>query len=251
METSFKLIASLALAGVLSFSAVQAETVADSVASPAAVMMIPYNPMMHLSDSDNDIADGSGMNVGEMRQALRADLIKALNKSFAEIHDVKVPARSFVTDANNDIDLIYHSLYYDQQKTFTALFPQKYHRHDTTLYVSKTAKKPEKDEVFIHSGLRDKQLLSDLSEKYGANYFIFLNEIDIKTNYNDCINLALKIYNRDIKVHYSIYDVSGKLVYGDVATVHFPSSTNTVKDISAGTFPEIAKQILNSFNQAK
>jgi hypothetical protein len=212
--------------------------------------MIPYNPMMHLSDSDPDIAEGSGTDVGDMRRQMREELIRTMNMSFAEIHDVKIPERSFVTESNDEMELIYHSLYYDQQKTFPSLYPSRFAHHDTTLYVSKTAKKPEAEKLFIHSGLRDQLLLKDLSNKYGANYFIFLNEIDIKTNYNDCINLALKLYNRDIKVHYSIYDVSGKLVYGDVAVVHFPSNNNSVKTISSQTFPQIAKQVLLAFNAA-
>jgi hypothetical protein len=44
--------------------------------------------------------------------------------------------------------------------------------------------------------------------------------------------------------------VSGKLVYGDVAVVHFPSNNNSVKTISSQTFPQIAKQVLLAFNAA-
>lgn len=213
-----------------------------------AVLLIPYNPTMHLSDSDPALSDGSGMTVGEMRRLLREELVKALNRTFADVHDVKMPARSFVTESNSDIDQIYHSLYYDQQKTFPEIYPSRFKHFDTTLYVSKTAKKFEEDRLYIHSGLRDHQLLKDLSEKYNTNYFIFLNEVDIKSDYNDCINTALKVYRRDIKVHFSIYDVSGKPVYGDVAVVHISTGTNNVREISAQAFPGIARSILNAFN---
>lgn len=214
----------------------------------AAVLMIPYNPTMHLSDSDPDLSEGSGVNVGEMRRILREELLNSLNTVFKEIHDVKMPARNFVAESNSEIDLIYHSLYYDQQKTFPEIYPSRYKHFDTTLYVSKTAKKIVEDRLYIHSGIRDHHLLKDLSEKYGANYFIFLNEVDIKTDYNDHINTSLKLYRRDIKVHFSIYDVSGKPIYGDVAVVHLTTGTSNIRDISAQALPGIARYILKAFN---
>ena len=222
----------------------------DSSQAVPKVLLIPYSPMMHLSDSDQDISEGSQEEIGEMRQQLRKNLVAAINKQFAEVVDVKMPQRNFVGKTEDDFQTIYHSLYYEQDSTFPSKFPKLYGRKDTTLYISKTAKKPVEETVFINSGLRDKLLLHDLADKYGANYFIFLNEIDIKTHFDDCINLALKIYSRDLKVHYSIYDVSGKLVYGDVAVVHFPSNSNNVAEISQKTFPSIASQILRSFTQA-
>ena len=46
-----------------------------------------------------------------------------------------------------------------------------------------------------------------LSEKYGTDIFVFMSQLEIKTNYDDCLNLALKIYQREIKVHFAIYAV--------------------------------------------
>lgn len=241
------MIRAILFAALLLFTA-SASARSENGRKACAVLLIPYNPTMHLSDSDQDIAMASGTDIGDMRQQMREELLIALNQRFAEVHDVKMPARNFVTESNSDIDHIYHSLYYDQQKTFPAIYPSKFKHYDTTLYVSRTAKKHTEDQQYIHSGLRDHHLLKDLAEKYSTNYFIFLNEIDIKTHYDDCINLSLKIYSRDVKVHYSIYDVSGKLIYGDVAVVHFPSSTNSVREISAQTFPHIARQIFLAFD---
>ena len=39
--------------------------------SRAAVMVIPYLPAMHLSDSDQDISEGSQIDLSEVRSSLR------------------------------------------------------------------------------------------------------------------------------------------------------------------------------------
>jgi len=87
-------------------------------------------------------------------------------------------------------------------------------------------------------------LLRMLSEKYGTDLFVFLNQFEIKTNYNDCLDLALKIYRRQFKVHYSIYDGNGKQLYGDVAVVDFPSNTNDTSEIIKENFQKIADAIV-------
>lgn len=94
--------------------------------------------------------------------------------------------------------------------------------------------------------VRDPALLPDLAKKYNNDYFIFLNEVDIKTHFEDCINLALKIYQREIKVHYTIFDKKGNQVYGDVAVVQFPSNENRVDEIVKQNFPKISDYVLGS-----
>ena len=58
----------------------------------------------------------------------------------------------------------------------------------------------------------------------------------------------MKIYRRDLKVHYSIFDKTGKQLYGDVAVSHFGSNTNEVKEIINENFQTISDYILKSFN---
>ena len=222
----------------------------DSTATHAAVLVIPYNPSMHLSDCDPEIAMNTGVDVGEMRKSLRSEILRCLNKSFAEIHDVKMPDRSFVNDANNEMEVIYHSIFYTQKNGQTSGSLLKSGPADSAFYISKTAKKIPHDKVFMNSEIRDQLLLKDLSEKYGANYFIFLNEMDINSRPDDYITENKQSFIRDIKLHFSIYTVSGKQIGGDVAEVHISSDMNTVKMIVNPVFPVLSKYILDSFNRS-
>lgn len=220
----------------------------DSVQT--SVLVIPYLPGMHLSDSDQDIADESQMDLGEMRSTLRFGLVKALNKRFSEVHDTKVIQTNFVRDEDNDLDNLYHALVFEQDSTSPVKDPKKFANKDTSLNYGKVFKKTKPTETYIAIDVRDQKLLPELSEKYSANYFIFLNEIDIKTHYEDCINLALKIYRRDFTIHYTIMDRVGNRIYGDAVTIHYPSNNNNVKEIIDYNFPKVADYILESYNRA-
>ena len=79
--------------------------------------------------------------------------------------------------------------------------------------------------------------------------FHFLNELDIKTHFEDCINPRvenLSVGNK--KYYYTIFDKSGKQVYGDVAVVQFPSNENRVDEIAKQNFPRVADYVLVQWN---
>ena len=95
------------------------------------------------------------------------------------------------------------------------------------------------------------ELLTKLSEKYGTDLFVFLNQFEMKTHYDDCLDLALKIYKRELKVHYSIFDATGKQLYGDVAVVYFPSNSNDIIEIMSRNFPKISDYIAKTVPKRK
>src|SRR4051812_35408081 len=76
------------------------------------ILVIPYQPMMHLSDADHDIAEESGMDEAELRAALRTGIVKEINHQAEEVFNVESTGRSFVGSSTGDEDLIYHSIGY-------------------------------------------------------------------------------------------------------------------------------------------
>lgn len=213
-----------------------------------SVLVVPYNKMMHLSDSDVDIAAGSEMNMPEMRATFRKELVKSLNQKFASVKDFNESSHDFVKDDEGGADYLYHSLLYESDSIYPLKDPSRFAVKDTI--TTKDIKKLKKESKYINVQINDQYLVADLSKKYEADYIIFLNEFDIKTHTDDCLNLALQIYRRDLKVHYSIFDKNGKQLYGDVAVAYFDSNSNDVNDISKKNFPLISEYILESFKKA-
>lgn len=211
-------------------------------------LVIPYKPMMHLSDADNDLSRYSELTPQEIREKLRVGLLKNLNSKLVLEYETKIPDQDFVQNDERDLELIYNSLAFGQD----TVYPLKANAVKDSLhskkkaFASKDATTKNIEKSYINVAFYDQKLLPDLARKYSADYFIFLNELDIKTNYADCLDLALKIYQRDLKVHYSIFDRNGKQVYGDVAVVKFPSNSNDVDEIIAGNFPGISEHIIAS-----
>lgn len=236
----------ITLFSLISFSAFS-QVKKDSV--NASVLIIPYRPGMHMSDADQDIAEESQMDLGEVRSTIRTGLVKALNQRFNEVHDTKVIQTNFVNDDNNDLDRLYHALVFSQDSTFPAKEPKKYAVKDSALTYGTVFKNAKQPKQYMSAYIRDEKILPELSEKYGTDYFLILNEIDIKTHFEDCINLALKIYRREFTIHFQILDRKGNLLYGDAVTINYPSNNNNVKDIVYYNFPKVADYVLGAFER--
>ena len=229
--------------------ALPADTISNVIPrNDLTFLVVPYKPMMHLSDADNDLARYSDQNPQEIRSQLRLGLLKNLNTKLVVEYEAKIPIQDFVQNDERDMELLYNSLAFGED----TIFPLKANavrdslKWKKNIFTSKDNAVKNIDKTYINVDFYDQLLLPDLARKYSADYFIFLNELDIKTNYNDCLDLALKIYQRELKVHYSIFDRKGKQVYGDVAVVKFPSNSNDVDEIIANNFPGISDHIISS-----
>lgn len=210
------------------------------------VLLIPYAPAMHLSMVDAELSMGSGMDIGEVRETLRNNLLRSLNTAMAGDRQVDVLKSDHVAAEDGSDQLIYHSLYYQQD----TIWPIKFRGLDSLLkkkvsYTVKNKLRPV-EKAYINIGFHDQRLLGELAENYQADVFLFLNEFEIKDNFKDCMDLAGEVHDREVRVHYSVFDRSGKQLYGDVAVAHLWSNVNDVEAVMRSTFPSITDYILGS-----
>jgi len=94
----------------------------------------------------------------------------------------------------------------------------------------------------MNTKISEPKLLNYLTTKYKTDYFVFINQLDIKNNM-DSYDLVTDTYQREITVHYSILDKTGKNLSAGVATSTFSSKENEPKKIVADSFSPIASYI--------
>jgi hypothetical protein len=242
----------VALSAVAQTDSVSQNLNADTVYKK--ILLIPYNPMMHLSDADNDISEYSGITENQLRSMFRAGLSQQVYEALVGNYSAYSLLSENSKERKEELEMIYGSLNYRMDTVYSVLHPPKTGSQKQKSLFSKnpSAKTKEVHDLkYMNIGLSHPELLAKLSEKYGTELFVFLNQFEMDTHYDDCLDLALKIYRRDIKVHYSVFDATGKQVYGDVAVVHFPSNTNDIREIMAGNFLKISDNIVSSLHSLK
>ena len=98
----------------------------------------------------------------------------------------------------------------------------------------------------MNTKLTNVEVIEYLNKKYLSEYFVFINELDIKNNM-DSYDINTDTYQREVTVHYSILDKTGKTISAGVATSSFSSKENNPKKIVAQCFSPIATYIAAKF----
>ncbi|MFM9051902.1 MAG: hypothetical protein ACKOKF_06250, partial [Bacteroidota bacterium] len=203
------------------------------------VLVVPYQPGMHMSDADIDISMQSEKDIMQIRKVLRESVVGNLRSQIVSSRQVSILRTDHVAEDDNDERNVYRSIYFEKDTVWPVLHPVK----DTNEIKKKPFSLKEKkttspkDITYMNVGFHDQQLLSELGRNYGAEVVVCLNELEINTSSKDCIDLANHIYDRTIRLHYSIFDFHSKQLYGDVAEIHITSATNDIDEIISKHIP--------------
>jgi len=220
------------------------------------VMLIPYDPRYYLSDADRDIMEQSKMDGNTIRSSFRHNIDRHVQRAIGAGYQC-------ISLLNDTADGLQETLYqitghmgyrYEKaipitpkthvlEKTITKVKESNTKDHED----SKTASRyipVAADALYMHAIVAKPQALFDaLYEQYQTDIFVFLTQFEIKTNYKSCMDIANKIYKREVMVHFTIYNRQGQVIAGSYATSFFPSNSNHANKIIGDNFPELAGYI--------
>lgn len=208
------------------------------------VMVIPFEPLMYMSEIDKKVNELTNWNFDQIREKFRRELDVQLSLKLK----AKTQTISFYMDSvkmAKDLDYIYKSrtLSYDlvnPNQTTASSKTQK------TITNGQLTVEMNNDNKFMNVKILNPLLLTQLNKKYGSIYFIFINELDIKNDMTS-YDIVTDTYQREVKVHYTIMDNTKKIISAGAAVSKFASTENNPKKIVEKSFVPIADYIVNQF----
>lgn len=219
-----------------------------------SVMIIPFEPNMYFSDADEQLAQYNKKTVREIRTLFRYGLNINLNARIMTQYETVTLLNDTTPGALNDLNMIYKSIVYFQDDV-----PQPESSITTKESTGKKTifKKSQEDQAqknakyqttsmpkkYMNVHIVNKELLPYLAEKYQVDVFLFCNQFNLQTNYEHCLDRATNTYERDLWIHYSIFDKEGKQLAGGISQSHFPSNSNDILHIMKTSFPQMSEQI--------
>lgn len=220
------------------------------------VMIIPYDPRYYLSDADRDIIEQTKTDAPTFRSNFRHNIDRHVQRSIGGSY-------ACISLLNDTVDAYEETMYKILGRTgfryekAIPITPKQSNETKTILKTknsdskdhedSKTASQyipVAKDAMYMQAIVsKPKELFEELYQQYDTDIFVFITQFEIKTNYKSCLDIANKIYKREVMVHFTIYDKAGNLLAGSYATSFFPSDSNNANKIMGDCFPELAGYI--------
>lgn len=219
--------------------------------TPVSLLLIPYQPEFYLSDAERDIMKESRRTPDEYRAFFRQSLDLKLAAALEGLGTVHSILQDSSASGRGELARFYGTTGYsyadpvgpriaDQKEIRKKEKASPLFSNQQTAPQSITTRG---DSRFLQAEVSDTALLARWAARYRSSYIIAINQLEIKTNYNNCIDLAHKIYRREVLVHYSILTPAGKQVRGNYLMEFLPADSNRDNDLVERVFPLIAKQL--------
>ena len=245
------------------------------------LLVIPFDPHLYWSDADMEIGKQSKLDMPRVRQAFRKRLSALLDpEGFQTIHLLGGKIKDSLTDLNK----IYTSVTYEYKDVIYSQANPKPEppKPDTktqvkngvnnTLNKAKNIFKKDEEEddnqqpVYQNSSravhaknpakyfavnVKDPNFYTYFNNKYKIDYYIFINQFEVETDYTECLDRARQNYKRNFVTHFSIFDKTGKQIAGHRIIVHYPSNSNNISQILKDNMETVAKRILAELPKRK
>jgi hypothetical protein len=236
-----------------------------------SIMIIPYNPANYRSDIDmSGIIYKDGSPLGEYYSAnrlIRYNLEKSLFENLLMYFDIKrVLFYDNLPIIQKDLDYIYKSInyqaHYSRLKLYYRNFPEF-----TIMQILSTSKNRwgvscvgNGDDLPIFKNprlqyydalIKDSSLVPYLNKNYKCQYYLFINGFELKTRFKICMDLMRNVYQKDIILHFTLFNDKGERVVGGLIGITYEPKENDIFDIAehnlgilSGLLTDVLKQEL-------
>jgi hypothetical protein len=198
------------------------------------VLLIPFDPKMYMSDIDRSINRETKMNFDQIRDAFRSGIDNQLISRFKPNYSV-ISLLHDTAKTKKDLQFIYKSTGYKYTVTQGKEKPVE------QANISKgqlTIPVRGEEERYMRTVINQPGLLEAMNKKFGAELFVFISEIDLKSSVDADGNPF-----REAWIHFTVYDLTGKQVGGGLAKTRFDADLNEPKKIVSRSFPAAAQTI--------
>jgi LysM repeat protein len=224
------------------------------------VLVIPFDPYLYFSDADNDIALHSDIPKQNVRYIFRTRLNAFMDpKGFESINLLGGAFR----EGQSELDRIYKSVTYAYQPItypkYNPLPATEKTGNAAVTWIQKQKEKltaPPAPEVagntsaakdpgkYYGVNVKDPDLYRYFNQHYAIDYYLFINQFEIHTDYTNCLDRTKNDFVREFLVHYTIYDKQGTLLAGNKVRVPYVSHVNDIEQIVRDNLHKMAQRIL-------
>lgn len=228
------------------------------------LVIIPFEDKMYMSDADAPIGKETGLNPGEIMTKFRNSLIESMEIEMRRDWDIQVFYEEMKLEEAFGLDYVHAGVRYQ----YVEISDEVLMANDTTIQKKdlKNNKKQGKNqsgisggEIVTYSDNREKYmtlivendtLLAFMDSSLKSDYYLFINEFDIRHFVSDPDRITSGGLQYRLKVHFNCLDEKEKSLVSGAVTTNVPANTKNVYEIIQKSMPEISKKLAGILRNA-
>lgn len=215
----------------------------------AKVMIIPFENKMYMSEIDYYINKETKMNTKQIRREFRDGLNEQLYYAFKKRKFFPIDLMSDTIKYNKDLKFIYGNITYDFVKIpdQNNYKPPMREKKEKGIQQGQIVAETDDENRFMNTRVLSAALVPYLYQKYKAQYYVFINELDLKASTVNPTDYIPQNAKRKIVVHYTIFSVDAKEINSGIAEVDAEININHPSKIIKNYFSTLAGIIVDRF----
>lgn len=224
--------------------------------SQKSVLVVPFESKMYLSDINKTLAEKNNLTSAQIIQRFTTAIDQSIYYAFQE----KCTVSSFygLEDETvvEDLSYVYDNLQIEyelvsktEDKSKAEQLKAKLKKKEDDTYqrghINNGQIESTRDvrERYIKTVISDQKMLDSMHFKFDNDYFLFVNQLDIKNDYSDMIAVQQGDFERIIQLHYTLYAKDGTILTTGISSTKFSNKENDINKIISDNFPILAHYI--------
>ncbi|GIV26680.1 MAG: hypothetical protein KatS3mg027_0494 [Bacteroidia bacterium] len=219
------------------------------ITNQAKVLIIPFENKMYMSEIDYYVNKETKLNTKQIRHEFRNGLNEQLYYSLKKKKFIPIDLMSDTVKYYKDLKFIYGNISYDYVKIpdQNNYKPPVREKKEKGIQQGQIVAESDDENRFMNTRVLSPALVPYLYQKYKAQYYVFINELDLKASAVNPTDYIPQNAKRKIVVHYTIFSVDAKEINSGVAEVEFETKMNVPPKIIKNYFSIVAETIVERF----
>lgn len=221
------------------------------------VLILPYNPLYYMSDADKDIAATTEMPMTKVREMFNLESERKLYMALRPQYNCISLLQDTTAAGRKDLFAMMGMLGYEYAKptvsehkpNLAKVITLKTTAANNDSRTAATYMNESEDTRYMKATVANEEKFVSIAKKYEADYVVILTQMEIKTNMKVCVDPSKKLFDRELILHFCVYDQTGKLKLGNFGHTFFSNENSTPGKIIGDLFPFISDVIKVSIQQ--
>lgn len=224
----------------------------DTPENSKTILVIPYQPQMHLSDADAEFADYAKIGVKQVRQMMRNSLNERICFAIRDRFNVRLLTDFGTKQEKNDLEDFYDAEIFSlsQNESTNSVATADTSKSNPYFGIFSDQKKPDYNSSYMNVSLSKPVLFQKTANDYDADYFLILTQLEIKTHYGECVDIANRIFVREFRLHYAVFDAGGNQSTGGYVSANVGSGVKNLNQVSESAFADLVRKLSEKVNGA-
>jgi hypothetical protein len=229
----------------------------DNSSGASYILVIPFSPQMYKNPGDHLLCQANDMNPGELNDMIRRTVAATMITNLSDHYHTKGIANDNLHDPKSELGLLYAALGYKTKNRKPIAFHKGYppfklkqllgprHLRWGSDCVSNDFKKPFKRRQYMEAYVKNDSIFSSIMAANKSAFIVVVTQFEMYTRFKNCLDLQHNVYQRDIYIHFTLLDSTGKKLHGGIVGATYQSNTNDIEEIMEKNLGELCGYIID------